>query len=329
MPKRILVGLLVFLLVVVGAAGAFLWRAHSAIRRERSPLPAVAAVAPELAADPGAPGRLGWINTASQDMPRAAALDPDLDPQPDAPYRMSHPSFVLEWPDGRLLLVDLGMTQDAAREFGEPLESFADAESMETHTPTAQALGERANDVAGVILSHTHTDHVQGIAALCSARTKRLPVYATEAQIERPNYLTRPGLEMLREAGCVDLIELRDDDGDSLLPVPGLPGVRVIDAGGHTPGSQIVVARLDSGEDAALYAFVGDIVNARAGIEHDVPKPWLYRTFVVPEDHERQGELRRWLRDLNRSAGFTPLVAHDELATRSSGVAPWKETPGR
>ena len=45
------------------------------------------------------------ITTAEQQVPRAQVLDPALDPAPDAPYVLGHPSFVLRWADGRLLLV--------------------------------------------------------------------------------------------------------------------------------------------------------------------------------------------------------------------------------
>jgi ABC-type sulfate/molybdate transport systems ATPase subunit len=44
---------------------------------------------------------------------------------------------------------------------------------------------------------------------------------------------------------------------------------------------------------------------------------------MVPEDDERQTELRRFLRRLRDRDGFTLLVSHDELALQQSGVPAW------
>jgi glyoxylase-like metal-dependent hydrolase (beta-lactamase superfamily II) len=142
----------------------------------------------------------------------------------------------------------------------------------------------------------------------------------TTAQAERPNYTTRPGLAQIRDSGCARPVRL---DGGPLMPVPGFPGVFVIDAGGHTPGSQIVLAQVGSGDVMHRYAFVGDIVNNRDGIEHDIPKPWVYRTFIVPESETRQEELRRFLKRIEDEAGTTPMVSHDQLSIERSGVEAW------
>ena len=283
-----------------------------------------ATVDPSLAADSDGPVRLSWINSASQDMPRSGVLDPQLDPTPGAPYRMSHPSFVLEWADGRVLLVDLGMSQDEARNFGAGAELIG-ARPIEPHTPTAAQLGARADDVEGVLFSHLHHDHVDGITALCEGRSRPLRVFGTKAQLTRPNYLTTRGLDILNEAGCVELVPL--EEGNPLEPVPGFPGVRVIAAAGHTPGSQIVVARVGDGESAKSYAFTGDIVNIRDGVRHDLPKPWIYSTLVVPEDTDRLGEVRRFLRRLHQDEDVTLLVQHDELSIQETGVPRWAGAP--
>ena len=70
----------------------------------------------------------------------------------------------------------------------------------------------------------------------------------------------------------------------------------------------------------------GDIVNARDGIALDIAKPWLYSTFVVPEDGDRLGELRRFLRSLHQDEGMTLLVPHDEYAIRDTAITPWPKS---
>ena len=180
MLRRLALVLAAVLLLVVGAAAVMLVNAHLAVRREAAPLPtldAISAVAGVGILVDDAPVRLSVINTASQAMPRAAVLDPDRDPHPDDPYVMSHPSFVLEWKDGRLLLVDVGMTREGARAFGRPLEWLGGAQPMDPHGSAAAALGNAARRVKGIVFTHLHTDHVGGIGELCtSLNTLRVPM---------------------------------------------------------------------------------------------------------------------------------------------------------
>ena len=112
------------------------------------------------------------------------------------------------------------------------------------------------------------------------------------------------------------------------MPVAAFPGVYVIAAGGHTPGSQIIIARVRRSADESavtgerLHVMTGDIVNHLEGIRGDIAKPFLYRLLVVPEDDERQGELRRFLRGLEQR-GATLLVSHDQSALEQSGIPSW------
>lgn len=325
MLKRIALALAGLVVLLTVAAAVVLVGAHRAVRRETAPLPQLEAIA--AVADLGqivddAPTRVSVINTASQAMPRASVLDPSRDPHGDQPYVMSHPSFVLEWKDGRILLVDAGMTEAGARAFGAPLEWLGGAEPLVPHRSAAAALGTAAQRLQGVVFTHLHTDHVGGIGEIC-ARLNRLRVPMTAAQAERTNYTTRPGLEQLEEAECVRLERV---DGGPLFPVPGFPGVFLIDAGGHTPGSQIALAFTRSGDGTAhRYAFTGDIVNNIDGITYDVPKPLLYRLLIVPEFEQRQHELRRFLKRLQDEAGFELLVSHDQLAIEATGIPAWDE----
>jgi glyoxylase-like metal-dependent hydrolase (beta-lactamase superfamily II) len=323
MLKRSALVFAAVLLVALIGAGVVLVGTHLAVRREAAPLPALEAIAAVAAVGEiveAAPVRLSMVNTASQTMPRAQVLDPQRDPHAGRPYVMSHPAFVLEWKDGRILLVDAGMTRDGAVAFGAPLEWLGGADPIVPHDSVADALGDAAPRVKGIVFTHLHVDHVGGISELCT-RLNVLRVPLSEAQAERTNYTTRPGLERLEEADCVRFERV---SGGPLLPVPEFPGVFLIDAGGHTPGSQIVLAFVKDANGAAhRYAFTGDIVNNLDGIMHDVPKPLLYRTLVVPESEPRQRELRAFLKRLHDDAGFELLVSHDQTALEGNGVPGW------
>jgi glyoxylase-like metal-dependent hydrolase (beta-lactamase superfamily II) len=162
-------------------------------------------------------------------------------------------------------------------------------------------------------------DHVEGVGALCAGIPHPVPVFMTVAQREQANYSTRPGRWLLEQAACAKPVVLQS--GGPLLGLGGFPGVFVIAAGGHTPGSQIVIAHVRQGETLRTYAMTGDIVNQIDGINDDVPKPFLYSLLLVPEDGERLGELRRYLRELRDRAGVVLLVSHDQAELEASGVA--------
>ncbi len=319
MLRKILIGVLVLVVAAIAVAAVGLTWAHMAINSERAVLPAREAI---VAADKVAdrPVRLRWINTASQPMPRAAVLDRSADPRPSDPYVMSHPSFVLEWADGRLLLVDVGMNRAGATAFGRRIEMLSGGGPIEPHPSVAERLAEQRGRVQGVLLTHLHFDHVSGLADLGTGGDHPVPVFMTEAQVERPNFTTRGELRQLQ---AIPFVRIERLAGGALPDVPGFPGVYVIAAGGHTPGSQIIVAHVSGPDGTHGYVFTGDIVNNIDGINYNIPKPFLYRLLIVPESEGRLAELRGFLRDLRDADGLTLLVSHDQLQLEKSGVAAW------
>jgi glyoxylase-like metal-dependent hydrolase (beta-lactamase superfamily II) len=317
--RRALLGLLALLALALAAAGVVLLLAHLEIRARDPALPGDAEVE-ALAAAAEAPVALAWHESASQPVPRRQVLDSARDPAPDAPYVMSHPSFALGWPDGRLLLVDLGTEREAALAFGRPL-AWLGAGPMAAHGGAAQALGPAGARVAGVLFTHLHSDHVEGVVALCAARGgASLALYQTAAQAERANHTTRPGRALLARAGCLAAERVAEAP---LAAVPGFPGVGVVDVAGHTPGSQVLLAVLRGNGAPRRLAFTGDVVNHAEGIRQDIGKPAAYRTLVVPESEERLGRVRRWLRRLEQRLGFELVVAHDRAQLESLGLPPF------
>jgi len=317
---RLFKGLVVVvLLAIVVMAGGLVWM-HLDIEKYRAPLPLVADVlALEQATD--LPVKVSVIETAHQSMPRDGVIDPGKDPHPGAPYVMTHPSFVLEWGDGRLLLVDVGMTRAGAIEFGEPLQRFFHAGPCEPLATTATALGAAASRVRGMVFTHLHTDHVEGIGELCPRIGHVAKVFQTAAQQDTWTFFTAPGKEMLEKSGCADRVRL---PAAPLMPLEGFPGVAVVAAGGHTPGSQLVIAFVrPPGGAARRIIFSGDVTNTIDGIRADAPKPLLYRTVIVPEDDDRLGELRRYLRAFEHDFEFTIVPSHDQKHLATLGFPAW------
>ena len=314
--RRILRWLLIGLGLAVAFAAAGLALAHREIRGRDPALPSDAEVLALAAAADGATA-IAWHETANQGVPRSQVLDRELDASPDAPYVMSHSMFALAWPDGRLLLVDLGMEHEAAVAFSRPLRWVGGGIPITFGGP-AEALGPATARVAGVIFSHLHTDHVEGVLGLCAARSgATLPVFQTAAQADFANFTTRPGRSLLERAGCAAPRRLPDAP---LAPVAGFPGVGVADAAGHTPGSQVVLAVVTDGARTRRLAFTGDVANHVAGIRQNVGKPLPYRLLIVPESEPRLSRVRGWLQHLERDLGFELLVAHDRAQLASLGL---------
>lgn len=313
-------GIVLALLLV---AAFLLGSAHRQIRALDPPLPSIAEVTAAGLGDEG-PVALYWIDTARQRMPRSAVLAPGFDPRPDEPYLMSHASFVLEWADGRLFLIDLGMRAEAARDFGPPLEWGAGADPIEPLGDVAEALGEATARVAGVAFTHEHVDHVDGLGALCDARRDGdtlVRLLQGPLQAEPGNYTTRAGRTRIEHAPCIR----RERTGDSkLAPLPGFPGLFLVAAAGHTPGSQAFVARVGRGKDAQHWVFLGDIANHLDGVLENIPKPALYSALVVPESPERLERLRTWAASLQATPGVAILVSHDGRHLDADGPPRWR-----
>jgi N-acyl homoserine lactone hydrolase len=124
---------------------------------------------------------------------------------------------VIDHPDGRVL-VDTGMT--------EPHPLVADMD------PRLKPLSEQEFDLAGidiVVNTHLHFDHCGGNHLFPG----------------KPIYVQRRELDDARTLDDYTIREWVDAPGIRYVPVEGelelLPGVRVVPAPGHTPGSQVVV----------------------------------------------------------------------------------------
>jgi glyoxylase-like metal-dependent hydrolase (beta-lactamase superfamily II) len=322
--RRVLLGVAALLAALPLLAAIALWRAHRAIDALDPPLPSPEEAAAALAgvAEGDLPLRLAWVNTASQVAPRDAVLERSLDPDPDAPYVMSHPAFVLEWRDGGGLLVDAGMDRAGALRFGPVLEWLAGAPPIRPHGSLAERLGPALAERSWTILfTHLHQDHTGGAPALCAALPpgRSIRLLQTRAQAALGNYTTRAGRSDLARSVCLEPGLLAET---ALAEVPGLPGVRVLYAAGHTPGSQVVLARVAAPEGERRVALVGDVVNAVDGVRRELPKPALYSLLVVPESRPRLTRLRAFLRALE-GLGFEILPSHDQLHLEARRIREW------
>jgi glyoxylase-like metal-dependent hydrolase (beta-lactamase superfamily II) len=315
--RRLVRALAILTALLVLAIAALLAIAHRQIRSIDPPLPSLDELR-GFAAAGDLPVRVSRWNSASQPSPRSSVLEPSRDPDPAQPYVMSHPAFVIEWADGRTLLVDAGMDAEQARSFGRTIEWIGGG-AIETHGSIAErvlpALGERP---LAIVFTHLHVDHVGAVIASCRVRATpgSVRLVQTAAQAELSNHTTRPARALLEAAHCLAPERVADA---AAAPIAGYPGAFVVPAGGHTPGSQIVgvFVRDPAGPRGVLFA--GDAANAIDGIRRDVPKPWAYQIFLVPEWEDRLRRVRAWLRDAERD-GFVVAISHDERHLATTGI---------
>jgi len=298
--RRVVLGAAVILAVLICGAAGFLLEAHWEMRDIAPPLPELATLDARTRVS-GAPVRVSYVNTATQ--------------RSTGPAAIGHPGFLLEWSDGRVFLIDVGMTPEQAVAFGRPMEWLLGAEPTETHGSLAEQLGSAVRRIEGVGFTHLHNDHTGGLASLCEAIDRPVPVFQTPEQSELENYTTGLGRRDIEAAECAVPRRL---EGGPLFPVPGFPGLLAQSAGGHTPGSTIYFARVGD----TTWVFAGDVTNSMESLRLNRPKPRVYSLFIVPENPERLDVLRRWLGDLDDRPGVEVVVSHDIDRIVESGIPP-------
>ena len=190
-------------------------------------------------------------------------------------------AFVVEHPRGRLL-IDAG----AGRQVTEHLKTtpllLRALASLTVKAPTLDALASRGlgpQDLRGVVLTHSHWDHVSGLEDL-----REVPVWITPEELAHARSDDEGGklYRQLEAGGQFQLQELRFADerygpfaashdffGDGSVVLVPMPG--------HTPGSIAVFVTLPDGK---RFLVIGDTSWTREGVDWPAEKPWLARRMV-------------------------------------------------
>jgi glyoxylase-like metal-dependent hydrolase (beta-lactamase superfamily II) len=164
-----------------------------------------------------------------------------------------------------------------------------------------------------IVVTHEHVDHVGTLVHSSIA-----------AQVAPHTLLTREQMETLLTKPRVAFTSLDSSragqylvvDYDRALPIA--PGVVLIKAAGHTPGSQMVYVKLASGREIILS---GDIAWLARGIEEQRQKPDS-TSQRMSEDRAAIGRQLAWLKAVE-AEGISVVVSHDGAQLESlakSGV---------
>lgn len=173
-------------------------------------------------------------------------------------------------------------------------------------------------DIAAIIPTHAHWDHISGVDDL-----RGVPVMVSAAG--RTFIASKAkGTEVLNSLGDVRYQQYAFEGGVYLgFPrshdVYGDGAVVIVPAPGHTPDSVIVFVNLPSGK---RYAFVGDLVWQREGLTIPAQKPWLLRQLIGENSDEIKVDLARIRAAIAKYPQIAAIPAHDGRAFSAIATYP-------
>lgn len=277
----------VALLVAVVAIAVFLVPPHLQIRGVHPSLPSAADLRGLLNLADG-PTAVRYVVTSHQTTEQGV---------------LGHDVFLIEWADGKLFMIDSGMDRETAAAFGNTVQTLYGGEPAVVDGTLVELVGDDLERVEGVGFTHLHIDHTQGLRDFCRARGNGAELLQTTDQRDLHNFNTTEGADIV----ATSCLARHDVTGDGLTTFDEFPGLGIAPLGGHTPGSTLFVVGL--GE--RLLLFSGDITNSLADLRADRGKGFLYSYLFVPEDTDRNRELRRWLASLDAAPDVDVVVSHD------------------
>jgi glyoxylase-like metal-dependent hydrolase (beta-lactamase superfamily II) len=158
-----------------------------------------------------------------------------------------------------------------------------------------------------IVITHEHVDHVQPLV--------KGPI---ADQVAPHTLLTREQVETLLTKPKVAFTSMDSSQVSRYLVVeyeralPIAPGVVLIKAAGHTPGSQMVYVKLASGREMIL---IGDIAWRALGVDSQRQKPDSTSRFMS-EDRTAIGKQLAWLKNV-QAQGISVVVSHDGTQLQS------------
>lgn len=153
-----------------------------------------------------------------------------------------------------------------------------------------------------IVFTHEHYDHIGNAIAHPKLKDLLDVIRLTDRQMVDRSYWGGERFVMDVEGEYKPL----KYDGLHLLR----PGVVLIDATGHTPGTQMIYVQRQDGQE---YVFVGDITWTYAGIVLVRPKPNLTSRYFLREDRPKTHAQLAFLNDLVMAhQNIEIIVGHDK-----------------
>jgi N-acyl homoserine lactone hydrolase len=215
-------------------------------------------------------------------------------------------AILVEHPKGDFL-IDAGFGADiAAHVHAQPWFARSPYQATGTVSEQLDASGYDRRRLRGVLITHSHWDHVSGLDQL------HVPVWTNAGEL-RYAAQARDGTVFRTVSEGHEIHEYEFGSAPYLgfassYDVHGDGSVVVALAGGHTTGSVIVFVTLPAGQ---RYAFIGDVTWQLEGVRQPAERPLLMRKLA----DVNPGLVREDLLRVASLAGLMQVVpAHDLIA---------------
>lgn len=216
-------------------------------------------------------------------------------------------AYLVRHPKGDLL-IDAGLGKDAKRHLEEQPALMRSSSTLIQSGWLGQRLaaaGYAPERLSGVLLTHSHWDHVSGLGDLP-------PVTVWVSSREH-----HEGDAVFKSMSRLTVREHVFDGGPYLgysasRDVWGDGSVVVVPAPGHTPDSVIIFVTLP---DQRRFVFVGDIVWQREGLELPAERPLLARRLVDGDEVRVRTEIGHLAALRSRFPSLVFVPAHDARPT--------------
>ncbi len=284
---------IIYALIIIGlfGGGAFYWffkDARLPVGRFEINMAAVRALADGQ--DGPLPSEIRVERITTFHFPFAAVVTGESFSMIDIPVM----TYQVLWPD-RSLIIDTGMDQEMAKTMATDFDPTAFARTTKAMSQAEQ-----------IVLTHEHIDHIGGLTHNPDLTGLLPALRLTREQMDHPE---QSGDARLPKTALEGFTPLAYDKYHALAP-----GVVLIKAPGHTPGSQMVYVKR---ADGAEILFLGDIAWNIRSVETTKPRPRFISQFVLGEDRDN---VMRELIEIKRISDETPglmLVAgHDGTVIR-------------
>ncbi len=192
------------------------------------------------------------------------------------------------------VIIDTGMRDDDSRAF----------------QPEAYARVQAALSTASlVVVTHEHFDHIGGLAAHPQLTAILPHAILTKQQLAHPEKMEPAKFPAKALEGFAPL----DFDGARAVA----PGVVLLTAPGHTPGSQLVFVQLADGRELL---FLGDVAWQFTNIEHQRERARLV-TLMIGEDRTLVLSQLRALAELHEKEPKLAIVPGHDAAVIEKLIA--------
>jgi glyoxylase-like metal-dependent hydrolase (beta-lactamase superfamily II) len=206
-------------------------------------------------------------------------------------------AYQIVYADGTVM-VDTGMDLATHQFFGRGVE--------EPYFPQSAArVAQALRSAKAIIVTHEHGDHIAGLLRSEFFNEIAPKSIVTRAQLQ--TLLNEPQIPELRPTPEMTA-KLRVIDYSGIMAFA--PGIVLIKAPGHTPGSQMVYVALQSGKELLL---AGDVAWHMDGVRLNTGKdaPW------IKEPPELMAAELNWLNSLFRTEkNLSIVISHDEEQRR-------------